>query len=96
MSRQMAVDYHRQRTDLPDAAILISDLEIDDVRQLMPPLTLCVSAGIRGLFIVAQKISDNVIGFLQANQNPELLQIAAMKTPGSATINSVNSKTWPW
>ena len=82
MSRQMAVDSHRQRTDLRDAAILISDLEIDDVRQLMPPLTLCVSAGIRGLFIVAQKISDNVIGFLQANQNPELLQIAAMKTPG--------------
>jgi chaperonin GroEL len=82
MSRQMATDQRLQRSDLADAAVLISDLEINDVRQVMPPLALIISAGIRNLFIVAQKISDNVIGFLLANNHPDRFQAIAVTTPG--------------
>ena len=82
MSRQLVTDQRRQRADLPDAAILISDLEIDDVRQLMPPLALIINAGIKNLLIVAQKISDNVIGFLLANNHPDRFQAVAVTAPG--------------
>ena len=82
MSRQLVTDQRRQRADLADAAILISDLEIDDVRQLMPPLALIINAGIKNLLIVAQKISDNVIGFLLANNHPDRFQAVAVTAPG--------------
>ena len=82
MSRQMATDQRLLRSELVDAAVLISDLEINDVRQLMPPLALIINAGIRNLFIVAQRISDNVIGFLLANNHPDRFQAIAVTTPG--------------
>jgi chaperonin GroEL len=82
MSRPLVTDQRRQRADLADAAILISDLEIDDVRQVMPPLALIISAGIKNLLIVAQKISDNVIGFLLANNHPDRFQAVAVTAPG--------------
>jgi chaperonin GroEL len=82
MSRQMATDQRLLRSDLADAAVLISDLEINDVRQLMPPLALIIDAGIRNLFIVTQRISDNVIGFLLANNHPDRFQAIAVTTPG--------------
>jgi chaperonin GroEL len=82
MSRQMATDQRRQRTDFIDAAVLISDLAINDVRQLMPVLALIITAGVRNLLIVAQQISDNVIGFLLANNHPDRFQAVAVTTPG--------------
>jgi len=83
MSRQMATDQRLLHTDLADTAVLISDLEINDVRQLMSPLALIINAGIRNLFIVAQRISDNVIGFLLANNSPARFQAIAVTTPGT-------------
>lgn len=82
MSRQMAVDQRLLRADFADAAILISDLEIEDARQLMPPLALAFDTGIRCLFIVAHRLSDNAVGFLMANKNPSRFQAVAVTTPG--------------
>jgi chaperonin GroEL len=82
MSRRMAPDQHLLRADFADAAVLISDLEIDDVRQLMAPMELASNSGVRCLFIVAQKLSDSVIGFLLANVDTARFRAIAVTTPG--------------
>lgn len=82
VSREMLTDHDHLRTEMENAAILISDLEIEDPRQLFPPLELSIKAGIPSLLIVASKLSDGAIAFLLANKNPEKFQAIAVKTPG--------------
>ena len=82
VSREMITDQSRLRTDLENAAILISDLEFDDPRQLFPALALAIDAKIQSLLIVAGKLSESVIAFLLANKKPEQFQVIAVKTPG--------------
>ena len=81
-SREMITDHNRLRTELENAAILVSDLEIEDPRQLLPVITLAIEAGIRSLLIVASKLSEGAIALLLANNDPEKLQAIAVKTPG--------------
>ena len=81
-SREMITDHNRLRTELENAAILVSDLEIEDPRQLLPVITLAIEAGIRSLLIVASKLSEGAIALLLANNDPEKLQVIAVKTPG--------------
>lgn len=82
MSRQMTTDPHRLRAEFENAAILISDLEIKEPQQLFPPLELALRANLKALLIVADKISDNAIGFLLANKKPDRFQVIAVNTPG--------------
>ncbi len=82
LSREMITDHKRLRTEFEEAAILISDLEIEDPRQLFPALELAIRADIRSLLIVVSKLSDSAIAFLLANKNPEKFQAIAVKTPG--------------
>jgi len=81
-SRDMIADLPRFRTEFEDAAILISDLEIDEPQQLYPPLEMALRAGIPRLVIVASKLSDRALGFLLANKQPDRFQLMAVKAPG--------------
>jgi chaperonin GroEL len=83
VSREMLADRVKFRTELENPAILISDLSIEDPRQLLPLLERLIQAEIRSLLIVAHTISPAVIGFLLANSKPEKLQLVAVKTPGA-------------
>jgi len=85
LSRRMFTDERQLRTDLEDAAILISDLQIEDPRTLMPVLSMVVENKVRSLVILTPKASDLTIGFLvSANQkNPETLRVVAAKSPGA-------------
>jgi chaperonin GroEL len=85
VSREMITDQQRVRTEFEDGAILISDLDIEEPQQLFPALELAIKANIRGLLIVAGKVSDKAIGFLLANKKPEKFQAVAVKTPGWGT-----------
>ncbi len=82
VSREMITDHSRFRTEFEDASILISDLEIEDPRQLFPALELAIKASIRSLLIVVSKLSESGLAFLLANKNPEKFQAIAVKTPG--------------
>jgi chaperonin GroEL len=84
VSREMINDHQRLKTEFENAAILISDLEIDDPRQLIPALQLALKADIRALLIVAGKLSAATIGFLLANKKPGKFQAIAVTTPGWA------------
>jgi chaperonin GroEL len=82
MSREMITDHQRVRTEFENAAILISDLEIEEPQQLFPALEVALRANIPALLIVAERLSDRVIGFLLANKQPEKFQAVAVRTPG--------------
>jgi chaperonin GroEL len=82
VSREMVTDRAAQHTLFEEAAILISDLEFENPRYLMPALLHAHEAGFRALLVVAQKLSDSVKAFLIANNNPEKMRLAAVKTPG--------------
>lgn len=68
--------------ELENPAILISDLEINDPTQLFPPIALAIHSKIPTLMIIANHLSDKVIGFLMLNSKNEKIKIVAVKTPG--------------
>ena len=82
LSRRLAMDKQQRRTEFEDAAILISDFEIDDPRQLYPALEVALRADVGSLIIVARELSDQAIAFLLTNRDPEKFQTAAVKAPG--------------
>ncbi len=82
VSREMIIDHKRVRSELENAAILISDLEIKEAQQLFPALELAFRSNIPALLIVASQFSDKAISFLLANKKPEKFQVIAVKTPG--------------
>lgn len=81
MSREMILDRVNQITQFENAAILISDLSIDDPRDLVPALTAAYKDGLRALLIVAGSLSSNALGFLIANNKPDRMRLMAVKAP---------------
>jgi chaperonin GroEL len=85
VSRRMIADHTQLRTNMENAAILISDVEIEDPRQLVPVMGLAVQAGIRSLLVIAGKLSDNATSVLLAvSRDPAKFQAVAVKAPGLA------------
>jgi len=82
VSREMITDHARLRTRMEDAAILISDLEIEEPSELLPLITMAIDAKVRALLIVAREISPRAIALLLANRKPEEFQPIAVKTRG--------------
>jgi chaperonin GroEL len=84
VSRAFITDIERQRAELQNAAILMTDLDIDDPRDLIPALTACVRAGIENVVIIGRNISDVTVGMLMMNREKGKVKINAIgvKTPG--------------
>jgi chaperonin GroEL len=82
VSRQMIADPQRMRSELEDAAIVLSDLHIQEPQQILPVLVAAFQAGLKRLLIVADEIADSAISLLLANSKPDHMQILAVKTPG--------------
>jgi chaperonin GroEL len=74
---------------LDDAAILLTDLEITEIDELLPALTLIVQAGVKKLVIVARSLSDTAIGFLRSNSRPDKFQVVAVGAPGAEVYQQV-------
>lgn len=86
LSRQMITDHTSLKTEMENVAILISDLEIEDPRQLMPVIEPVMQAGIRSLLIIAGKLSDSAISLLlTASRDPAKFKTIAVKSPGMTT-----------
>ncbi len=83
-SRALITDVERQRAELHNSAILMSDLEIEDPRDLIPTLTFCVREKVTDLTIIARRVSDLTIGMLLMNREKGKikLDVIAVKTPG--------------
>ena len=87
LSRQMITDESDLRATMDDAAILITDLLIEDARQLAPVIGLAMKAKVSSLMIIARKLSDGAIALLLANNKPGKFETVAVKTPGSTTTD---------
>lgn len=81
-SREMITDHTRKLAEMENVAILISDLEIEDPRQLLPVMTMAAEAEIRSLLIISNKLSTSAISLLVTNRDPEKFHAIAVKTPG--------------
>lgn len=87
LSRVQITNVERQRAELENAAILMSDLDIEDPRDLIPAFTACVQAGITDLAIICRKMSDVTMGMLMMNREKGKIKLNAIgvKTPGVST-----------
>ena len=87
VSRAFINDMARQRAELPNAAILMTDFDINDPHDLVPLLTTCVQGGIDNVAIIGRRISDVVVGMLIMNRDKGKVKINAVgvKTPGVAS-----------
>ena len=82
LSRAMITDPTRSRADLENAAVLITDMQIEDPRDLVPALSHAVQGKMKAMFIVAQQLSDAAVGFLLNEKTKEKIHVIAAKTPG--------------
>ncbi len=74
----------RQRSELVTPALLLTDLEFDDPRALLPVLLGAREAGHAGLVIVARTVSAEVVTLLaNAGRPPASFPVIAVKTPGT-------------
>ncbi len=84
LSPHMLTDHIKLRADLTDAAILISDLELEDPREVFPMVHMAMEAGHKALVILATKLSETVVALLlAASRDPEKFQVLAVQTPGA-------------
>ncbi len=78
------LDNQPQRTlNLENAALLLTDFDINEPEDLVPALQAALAAKAKALVIVARSVSEKVIGFLATNSKPEKFQVTVVKTPGS-------------
>lgn len=90
-SRLFVTDPAEKRATFEDAAILISDLSIQEPAQLIPVLDQCVKAGVRRLVIIAKEISDSAIGLLVKNNQAKTIETMAVRTPRVLEMDRVAS-----
>jgi chaperonin GroEL len=94
LGREMGAAESSGRVLLRDAAIALTDLEIDSPVDLLAFLDRARGAGIRSLAIVARRFSDQALRALLADVSPtasingaasskETLRVIAVRTPGS-------------
>lgn len=81
LAPQQLSHYPKRRAELKDAALLLTDLELEDPQALLPVLRAAVQAQVKALVIVAAKLSEAVMGLLASSQRSGKLTILAAKTP---------------
>jgi chaperonin GroEL len=80
-SRNMLTEAGNSRVLLEDAAILITDLEIEDAHQLIPAMQVALDAGFYTMLITATKLSTAALSVVMVNQDPQKLHAVAVRTP---------------
>jgi chaperonin GroEL len=84
LSRAMLADEIGERTEWENPAIMLSDLDIQDPRDLVPLLALAQAHGMRALVIMVSSLADDGIAFLlRVGRDNDQLRVLAVKTPGS-------------
>jgi chaperonin GroEL len=85
----------QRSVELADAALFISDLDLEDPQHLVHLIALAYARQKKALVIIANHTSEKVIGLLASvSQNPERFQAMVVKTPieimgQSATLDDI-------
>jgi chaperonin GroEL len=84
LGRAMLADEIRERTEWENAALMLSDLDITEPRDLVPLLAQAQAHGIQSLVIMVNSLADDGVAFLlRVNREVENFHVLAVKTPGS-------------
>jgi len=82
LSRLFLPEDAAQKVEFENAALLLSDFDIDDAEELVPILEGLVQKGSDRLIIVARHLSEAVTGYLyQLNHAAGRIKVVAVKTP---------------
>ena len=81
------------RAEAENAAILLTNLDIQDPEELVPVLRAAMDAGHKALVIVARNLSDAAMALLMRNRDPEKLWIFAVKSPGPGSDDEADGLT---
>jgi chaperonin GroEL len=82
LSRSMVTNPKHASARIKNAAVLLSDLEIEDPGELISLLELSAGANFRNLFVIARKISERALNLLTSALVRQKVQVFAVKTPG--------------
>jgi chaperonin GroEL len=91
LSPHLFADQLRQRTDLADVRILLSDLDLDDPRLLMPLLTTAMQRGVRSMLILAASADETTTAMLIAANRDPRFRVLAVKTPGKGLVEQAEA-----
>jgi chaperonin GroEL len=78
-------------TQLENAALALTDFDIEDPQELVPLLRLALETKTRHLVLVARKVSDKGLGLLATAVKPDALQVLAVKTPGMTPVDQADA-----
>jgi chaperonin GroEL len=76
--------YASSKIALTDPAFLVTDLEIKEPEELLPLLDIACGAGIRGLVLLATRISDKALSLLGLPANRQRIQVVPVKAPSDS------------
>jgi chaperonin GroEL len=83
-SRQMIADRPDRKVEMQNAAVVVSDLHIEDQHQLVPLLEAVGRAHISRLLITASRLSDDAAALLiRTSKDSGKFQAVAVKLPGA-------------
>jgi chaperonin GroEL len=76
------VDPHTQKAELAEPLILVSNLIVEDARELIPVFEAAACAQASSLIIIANQLSDAAIGLMRAaGQTAQPLRVIGVHTP---------------
>ncbi len=82
-SRAFIEDIKLGCTIFENAAVLVTDLDINEPIELVPVVSQALNLGIKQLVILARNISDRALGLLLSTENRKNLCVIVVKTPGA-------------
>jgi chaperonin GroEL len=80
-AREMLEPPDQKRVELEDAAVVITDLKVEDPRHIIHLLDVAHGAGVKSLLLIAQSLSPAATSVLLANNLPGKFRVAAAKQP---------------
>lgn len=83
LSRLMITDEKRQRTDLENAVIVISNLDVQEPQDLIPAVSIALKGGYKTMLLIVKRISDAALSVLVSEKTRAKIQVLAVETPGA-------------
>ena len=89
-SRHLITDQIKVRAELENAAVLVTDLDVNDTSDLIPVLDAAFAGGYRSLMLIARTFPDAAVPLMTEPKNRSRMLMAAAKTPG-VDINEIRT-----
>jgi chaperonin GroEL len=78
-SKEMLRGYERQVAEMQDTAILITDMDIEEPRELVPVMSLALRCGISQLLLIVHSISETGLSVVLDNRLREKIKTIVVK-----------------